>query len=107
MMYPSASLLNYNMFLISLYVLTFGLAFLETAANPMILEMDDRATATQRLNLAQAFNPMGALTGQVVARVYVVERLDTKIGADVAATVLSPEQKQQIIEQKDFNIYGK
>jgi FHS family L-fucose permease-like MFS transporter len=98
MMYPSASLLNYNMFLISLYVLTFGLAFLETTANPMILEMGDRATATQRLNLAQAFNPMGALTGQVVARVYVVERLDTKIGANVAATVLSPEQKQQIIE---------
>ncbi|MFT7033280.1 MAG: FHS family L-fucose permease-like MFS transporter, partial [Cyclobacteriaceae bacterium] len=85
MMYPSASLLNYNMFLISLYVLTFGLAFLETTANPMILEMGDRATATQRLNLAQAFNPMGALTGQVVARVYVVERLDTKIGANVAA----------------------
>jgi MFS transporter, FHS family, L-fucose permease len=98
LMYPSATLLNYNMFLISLYILTFGLAFLETTANPMILEMGDRATATQRLNLAQAFNPMGALTGQVVARVYVVERLDTKIGADVVATVLSPEQKQQIIE---------
>ena len=98
LMYPSATLLNYPMFLISLYILTFGLAFLETTANTMILEMGDRATATQRFNLAQAFNPMGALTGQVVARVYVVERLDTKIGADVVATVLSPEQKQQIIE---------
>ncbi|MCG8306930.1 MAG: L-fucose:H+ symporter permease [Cytophagales bacterium] len=100
MMYPSATLVNYGLFLVSFYILTFGLAFLETTANPMILELGDRETATQRLNLSQAFNPMGALTGQVVARIFVVEKLHTKIGADNEATtgMLSPEQKQQIIE---------
>ncbi|MBK5278897.1 MAG: L-fucose:H+ symporter permease [Bacteroidia bacterium] len=100
MMYPAATLVNYNLFLISFYILTFGLAFLETTANPMILEMGDRETATQRLNLSQAFNPIGALTGQVVARIYVVERLETKIGDNTSTvdTILSPEQKQQIIE---------
>jgi fucose permease len=40
-----------------LYILTFGLAFLETAANPYALAMGAKETATQRLNLAQAFNP--------------------------------------------------
>lgn len=100
MMYPSAQLVNYDLFLISLYVLTFGLAFLETTANPMVLDFGDPKTATQRLNLSQAFNPMGALAGQLVARLFVVERLETKIGADSATVTanLSQEQKQQIIE---------
>ncbi|MDA1119465.1 MAG: L-fucose:H+ symporter permease [Bacteroidetes bacterium] len=100
LMYPSAVLVSYDLFLVSFYILTFGLAFLETTANPLILELGDSQTATQRLNLSQAFNPMGALTGQVIARIYVVERIDTKIGADTASAleVLSPEQKQQIIE---------
>ncbi|MCL6267742.1 L-fucose:H+ symporter permease [Flagellimonas myxillae] len=101
MFYPSALLASYNFFLVSFYILTFGLAFLETTANPMILELGDPRTATQRLNLSQAFNPMGALSGQLVARLYVVDRLDTKIGADtsgVAAAALSPEQQQQMVE---------
>ncbi len=100
LMYPSAKGVDYDLFLVSLYVLTFGLAFLETTANPMVLELGDPRTATQRLNLSQAFNPMGALAGQLVARLFVVERLETKIGADSsnATANLSPEQKQQIIE---------
>ncbi|CAD5251976.1 MULTISPECIES: L-fucose:H+ symporter permease [unclassified Imperialibacter] len=98
LMYPSALLVSYNLFLVSFYILTFGLAFLETTANPMILELGPAETATQRLNLSQAFNPIGALTGQVIARIYVVDRLDTKIGADAPTELLSLEQKQQIIE---------
>lgn len=89
MMFPAARLINYDLFLISFYVLTFGLAFLETTANPMILAMGDPSTATQRLNLAQAFNPIGALTGQVVARVFVVDRLQTEMGANAKAGVLN------------------
>jgi MFS transporter, FHS family, L-fucose permease len=98
LMYPSALLVSYNLFLVSFYILTFGLAFLETTANPMILELGPPETATQRLNFSQAFNPIGALTGQVIARIYVVDRLDTKIGADTSSELLSLEQKQQIIE---------
>lgn len=65
--FPAASMVNFNLFLVALYILTFGLAFLETTANPYILSMGDEKTATQRLNLAQAFNPMGSLTGMTVA----------------------------------------
>ncbi|AQT68651.1 L-fucose permease [Anaerohalosphaera lusitana] len=64
---PAASMVNFNLFLVALYVLTFGLAFLETTANPYILSMGPEKTATQRLNLAQAFNPIGSLTGMTVA----------------------------------------
>ena len=48
--YPAAEYEVFGFFLGSLYILTFGLAFLETTANPFILSMGDERTATQRLN---------------------------------------------------------
>lgn len=67
MFFPAAQFEMFGFFLFSLYILTFGLAFLETTANPYILSMGDPETATRRLNLAQSFNPMGSLLGMVVA----------------------------------------
>lgn len=72
---PASMLMSFNIFLFGFYILTFGLAFLETSANPYILSMGPRKTATQRLNLAQAFNPMGSLTGMVVASVLILPNL--------------------------------
>ena len=37
--YPAAAYEEYTFFLLSLYILTFGLAFLETTSNPFILFM--------------------------------------------------------------------
>ena len=67
--------MEFNIFLIGFYILTFGLAFLETTANPYILSMGSQETATQRLNLAQAFNPIGSLTGMVVASMFILPSL--------------------------------
>lgn len=64
---PASVFMAFWMFLIALYVLTFGLAFLETTANPFILAMGPESTATRRLNFAQAFNPLGSLVGMLVA----------------------------------------
>lgn len=75
--YPAAVYEQYWFFLAALYILTFGLAFLETTANPYILEMGAKETATQRLNLAQAFNPLGALTGLFVAQTFVLGALQS------------------------------
>ena len=73
--YPAATTERFWFFCLGLYVLTFGLAFLETTANPYILAMGDPRTATQRLNLAQAFNPVGLLGGLFVAQQFVLRRL--------------------------------
>lgn len=72
---PASTQMNFNLFLIGFYVLTFGLAFLETSANPYVLSMGSPETATRRLNLAQAFNPIGSLTGMVVASVFMLPSL--------------------------------
>lgn len=65
--YPAAKFEMFGFFLVSYYILTFGLAFLETTANPYILSMGASETSTRRLNLAQSFNPMGSLLGMFVA----------------------------------------
>jgi FHS family L-fucose permease-like MFS transporter len=75
--YPAAALESYGFFLAALYILTFGLAFLETTANPYILSMGSEETATQRLNLAQAFNPLGALAGLFVAKTFILNSLQS------------------------------
>lgn len=65
----------YYPFLIAYFILTCGLSFLETSANPYILTMGDEANATRRLNLAQAFNPIGSLLGMFTAMTFIQARL--------------------------------
>ncbi|MBE6285404.1 MAG: L-fucose:H+ symporter permease [Prevotella sp.] len=72
---PAAYMQNFIFFCLSLYILTFGLAFLETTANPFILSLGSKETSTRRLNLAQAFNPMGSLMGMAVASMIVLPSL--------------------------------
>ena len=72
---PAAQFQQFSFFCISLYILTFGLAFLETTANPFILSLGDKDTSTRRLNLAQAFNPVGSLSGMAVASFIVLPQL--------------------------------
>ena len=72
---PAAANESFAFFCVSLYILTFGLAFLETTANPFILSLGAKETSTRRLNLAQAFNPMGSLCGMSVASLIVLPQL--------------------------------
>ena len=72
---PAAARQSFTFFCFSLYILTFGLAFLETTANPFILSLGSKENATRRLNLSQAFNPMGSLCGMAVASMVVLPNL--------------------------------
>ena len=72
---PAAAYQEFAFFCFSLYILTFGLAFLETTANPFILSLGDKESSTRRLNLAQAFNPVGSLIGMAVASFVVLPYL--------------------------------
>ena len=63
---PAAQASQYYAFLIALYVIASGLAFLETSANPLIAVMGPADSADQRLNFAQTFNPIGTMLGSYV-----------------------------------------
>jgi FHS family L-fucose permease-like MFS transporter len=100
---PAAAGANFNLFIIALYILTFGLAFLETTANPYILSMGPPETATRRLNLAQAFNPVGSLTGMFIAGTVILSAIqveDFKNDVNGYASDLAPTA----IVQQEHNI---
>ena len=95
---PAASMQNFLFFCLSLYILTFGLAFLETTANPFILSLGSKETSTRRLNLAQAFNPMGSLSGMAVASLVVLPSLwsDKRVDGEIIFHTLSEAEKADI-----------
>lgn len=96
---PAAQFQQFSFFCISLYILTFGLAFLETTANPFILSLGSRENATRRLNLSQSFNPMGSLMGMGVASMIVLPQLisDRRDAAgDILFPALSEAEKADI-----------
>ncbi len=97
--YPAAQFEMFGFFLVSLYILTFGLAFLETTANPYILSMGDEKTATRRLNLAQSFNPVGSLFGMFVASGFILTLLGSDVrneAGDLVFNTLSTAEKAAI-----------
>ena len=101
--FPAAKYETFSFFLISLWVITCGLAFLETTSNPLILALGDKETATQRLNLAQAFNPIGSLTGMVIAQVFIIDALRSDDYSTKAYVALSSSELA-VIRENDLNI---
>ena len=103
--YPAAALQSYLFFLTALYVLTFGLAFLETTANPLILSLGPAETATRRLNLAQSFNPVGALSGLFIAQTFILKALqsdDTDASGQSLYETL-PAAAKEAVKTADLN----
>lgn len=86
---PAASYQRFSFFCVSLYILTFGLAFLETTANPYILSLGSKDTSTRRLNFAQSFNPIGSLSGMAVASLVVLPNLVSD-QRDAAGNIIFP-----------------
>lgn len=74
--FPAKLTGDYHPFLLAYFVMTCGLSFLETSCNPYILSMGTEETATRRLNLAQAFNPIGSLMGMYVAMNFIQNKLN-------------------------------
>ena len=57
---PAAAVKAYPFYLSIFFIIATGMCFLETAANPYVTCLGDPGTAPRRLNLAQAFNGLGA-----------------------------------------------
>ena len=91
-------------YLIALFIISVGLVFLETAANPYVTELGAKETASSRLNLSQSFNGMGCLfatfavgqflfsdTGGSIAIPYVILGAVVLVIAAIFAKVRLPE----------------
>ena len=84
--YPAAELRDYRAFLAALFVIASGAAFLETAANPYIVAFGDPARASQRLNLAQAFNGFGGFLAPIIGGTFIFSGVEHSRAALSAMT---------------------
>lgn len=92
---------EYSPFLLAYFIMTCGLSFLETSCNPYILSMGPEETATQRLNLAQAFNPIGSLMGMYVAMNFIQNKLNPMDTAERAQLSFS---EFEALKEADLSI---
>ena len=98
---PSRSIGSFAPFLVAYFILTCGLSFLETTANPYILLMGDSETATRRLTLAQSFNPIGSLAGMFVAMNFIQARLSP---LDTAQRATLDDASFEALKQSDLGV---
>lgn len=91
---PAAKTASYLFYLIAIYILAGGCSVLETTANPYIMAMGAPETATRRLNVAQAFNPIGSITGILLSQFFILSELSSASAEDRA--LMSPEQLESM-----------
>ncbi len=99
--FPAKEIGEYYCFLLAYFILTCGLSFLETSANPYILSMGTEETATRRLNLAQSFNPMGSLLGMFVAMNFIQAKLNPM---DSEARALLDTAEFNAVKESDLSV---
>lgn len=99
--FPAQQMGLFAPFLLAYFVMTCGLSFLETSCNPYVYCMGSEETATRRLNLAQAFNPLGVLAGSYVAMHYIQARMSPITSNERLA--LSDEQFEAV-KQHDLSV---
>jgi FHS family L-fucose permease-like MFS transporter len=92
---------EYYSFLLAYFILTCGLSVLETSCNPYILSMGPEESATRRLNMAQAFNPIGSLCGMYVAMNFIQNRLDP---LDTAQRAQLTAQQFEAVKEHDLSV---
>ena len=101
MFIPASKTGLYFPFLIAYFILTCGLSFLETSSNPYILSMGDESTATRRLNLSQAFNPIGSLLGMFCAMQFIQARMSP---LDTAERAQLSDAEFEAVKAADLNV---
>ena len=74
--WPAAHVYRFSLFLTALFIIAAGLSFLETAANPFVAQLGPPESAARRLNLAQAFNPLGAIAGVLGGTVFIFSGIE-------------------------------
>ena len=88
MFYPAAQAGLYTFFLVAQFVIASGLSFLETGANSFIAQLGPAGSSERRLNLSQAFNPLGSITAGLIGTIFIfsgVKLTDAQVAAQQAA----------------------
>ncbi len=102
--YPASITMVYGHFLAALFILAGGLSILETSANPYIIAMGPEETGTQRLNLAQSFNPIGSIIGVLLSKIFILSQLN--VAGEAERANMSAEQLTAIQSEELTGVMG-
>ncbi len=83
---PAAYLASFATFLLALIVLAAGMTIVQVAVNPYVTVIGPNATASSRLNLAQAFNSVGTFIAPFIGGLLILG----------GATQLTPERVRSL-----------
>lgn len=92
--WPAAIVARYSVFLFALFVIACGLSFLETTSNSFITQLGDPSTAARRLNISQAFNPLGSISGVLVGTIFIFSGVE-----------LSPTEVAKLQQAHQYQTY--
>jgi FHS family L-fucose permease-like MFS transporter len=82
--YPAAQTGLYAFFLVAQFVIASGLSFLETGSNSFIAQLGPAGSSERRLNLSQAFNPLGSISAGLIGTEFIfsgVKLSDAQVAA--------------------------
>lgn len=94
--YPAANIKAYVFFLICLFTIASGLAFLETAANLYVTVLGPKEKSGFRINLAQSFNGISIILGPIIGSLFIFSK--TEYSAEVLSTMTADEIAQARIQ---------
>jgi MFS transporter, FHS family, L-fucose permease len=100
--YPASQGIDFNFFLFAFYVFAAGCATLETCVAPYVISMGPDESATQRINLAQSFNPVGSICGLLIGKFVILRGLNPATEAERA--VMETEKLAAIQGQELGNV---
>ncbi len=101
--YPASQTMTYIHFLLAIYILASGLSILETSCNPYIISLGDESTATQRLNLAQSFNPIGSNIGVFLAATFILPKVNPANDAEREALAATNPAALEAIQRAELS----
>ncbi|MFT4772065.1 MAG: FHS family L-fucose permease-like MFS transporter [Cryomorphaceae bacterium] len=90
--YPAAGERIFGLFMLAYFTLAGGMTILQVAANPYIAVLGDESKASSRLNLAQAFNSVGATIAPIAGAAFLLsDTIKTQVEIDVLDEVAQME----------------
>jgi FHS family L-fucose permease-like MFS transporter len=90
--YPAAGERIFGLFMLAYFTLAGGMTILQVAANPYIAVLGDESKASSRLNLAQAFNSVGATIAPIAGAAFLLsDTIKTQVEINVLDEVAQME----------------
>jgi len=101
--YPAAEVRVYGFFLLALFTMACGIAFLETAANLYVTVLGDPSKSEWRLNFSQSFNGISIILGPIIGALFIFSKTEY---TPEMLQAMAPAQAEAIRVEEALSVQG-